>query len=599
VRRKLIHIFLFSAVLFLLPGVLQAQLTFVTNSGAITITGYTGSPTNVVIPAATNGFPVVNITNSAFQSRYTLTRVTIPNSVTNIGYDAFEGCPSLTNATIGSGVVSIGDQGFMYCAGLLNVVIPNSVTNLGQEAFLGCEGLTNVVLSTNVVNLGLEVFESCTSLTKVTIPNSVTNIGSSAFQSCSSLTNVTIGSGVTSIGSLAFDNTGLFSVTIPASVTNIQGIPFRRCGSLTNITVTAGNPAYSSLDGVLFNKNQTTLVQFPGGLKNYTVPGGVTNIGIAFEYALGLTNVVITNNVTSTFSFFNSPNLTSVVLGTNVTDLGQLAFDGCLRLASINLPDSITSIEDYAFADCTNLTSITVPNSVTNLGNFVFDYCSGLTSATLPNSITNIGDQLFSFCTSLTTVTVGSGVKSIGSGAFYTCPALRSVYFQGNAPTPNNDLNAFAGDTNATVYYIPGTAGWGTTFDGVPCAPAFGTTTYGNLPVIIYSTAGTNQTLQMSTNPASGNWVTVSNKIPLVGVQFTNPPGQMFFRLQAVSGSVPSPGITLYGNLPVLFYPTNAGYAAQMTTNLTVHNWTSLSGGNSLITVQVTNAPPNAVFRLH
>jgi hypothetical protein len=176
---------------------------------------------------------------------------------------------------------------------------------------------------------------------------------------------------------------------------------------------------------------------------------------------------------------------------------------------------------------------------------------------------------------------------------------LRSVYFQGNAPTPNNDSNAFAGDTNATVYYVPGTTGWGTTFDGVPCAPAFGTTTYGSLPVIIYPTAGTNQTLQMSTNPASGNWVTVSNKIPLIGMQFTNPPGRVFFRLQAAGGSVPSPGIYLYGNLPVLFYPTNASYSSQMTTNLTVHNWTSISGGNSLITVQVTNAPPNAVFRLH
>ena len=117
--------------------------------------------------------------------------------------------------------------------------------------------------------------------------------------------------------------------------------------------------------------------------------------------------------------------------------------------------------------------------------------------------------------------------------------------------------------------------------------------------MIIYPTAGTNQTLQMSTNPASGNWVTVSNKIPLIGVQFTNPPGRVFFRLQAASGSVPSPGIYLYGNLPVLFYPTNASYSSQMTTNLTVHNWTSLSGVNPLITLQVTNAPPNAVFRLH
>ncbi len=702
-RRKLIHFFLFSAVLFMLPGMLQAQLTFVTNSGAIIITGYTGSPTNLVIPSATNGHPVTSIADYALEAHPSLLSVTIPNSVTNIGDrvftlcqnltniivlsgnpdysslngvlfnhdqtmlvefadglkgsytvpntvvsiatnafyictnlnnviitnnvariedDAFYNCTGLTNATIGnsvtnlgaqafyactglshitlgSGVVSIGYQGFMSCSSLLSVVIPNSLTNLGDYAFYTCSGLTNLVLGTNLTDVGANVFNSCTNLPRVVIPNSVTNIGNSAFKFCTSLTNVTLGSGVRTIENLAFFISGLISVTIPVNVTNIGGEAFDYCANLTNITVTPGNPDYSSLNGVLFDPSQTTLIQFPGGLKNYTVPSGVTNIGIAFYYAIGLTNVVITNNVTSTFSFFNSPNLVSVVLGTNVTDLGQLAFDGCVRLASINLPDSITSIEDYAFADCTNLTSITIPNSVTHLGNFVFDYCSSLITATLPNSITNISDQLFSFCTSLTTVTVGNGVKSIGSGAFVTCPALRSVYFQGNAPTPNNDSNTFSGDTNATVYYIPGTTGWGTTFDGLPCAPAFGTTTYGHLPVIIYTTAGTNQTLQMSTNSASGNWVTVSNKIPLIGVEFTNPPGQIFFRLQAASGSVPSPGITLYGNLPVLFYPTNANYAAQMTTNLTVHNWTSISGVNSLITVQVTNAPPNAVFRLH
>ena len=688
---------------WLLPGVVQAQLTFITNNGAITITGYTGSPTNVVIPATTNGFTVRSIAEDAFEGHASLLSVTIPNTVTNIGYYVFNLCQNLTNIivlsgnpdysslngvlfnqnqtilvafagglkgsytvpntvvsigtnafyvctnlnnviitnnvtsiedyafyncigltnatlgnsvtnlgpqafyactglshiTLGSGVVSIGYQGFMWCSSLLSVVMPNSLTNLGDYAFYTCSGLTNLVLSTNLTDVGANVFNSCTNLPSVVIPNSVTNIGNSAFKFCTSLTNVTLGNGVRTIENLAFFISGLISVTIPVNVTNIGGEAFDYCASLTNITVTPGNPDYSSLNGVLFNPSQTTLIQFPGGLKNYTVPAGVTNIGVAFEYAIGLTNVVITNNVTATFSFFNSPNLVSVVLGTNVTDLGQLAFDGCLRLASINLPDSITSIEDYAFADCTNLASITVPNSVTNLGDLVFDYCSGLTSATLPNSITNIGDQLFSFCTSLTTVTVGSGVKSIGSGAFVDCPALRSVYFQGNAPAPNNDLNTFSGDTNATVYYVPGTTGWGTIFDGIPCAPAFGTTTYGNLPVIIYPTAGTNQTLQMSTNPASGNWVTLSNKVPLIGVQFTNPPGAIFFRLQAASGSVPSPGITLYGNLPVLFYPTNASYALRMTTNLAVQNWTTVSGGSALIAVQITNAPPNAVFRLH
>jgi hypothetical protein len=94
-------------------------------------------------------------------------------------------------------------------------------------------------------------------------------------------------------------------------------------------------------------------------------------------------------------------------------------------------------------------------------------------------------------------------------------------------------------------------------------------------------------------DPASGP------AIPLANVQLTNPPVAAFFRLQASSGSVPSPGIIFYGILPVVYYPTNTSYTLQMTSTLAVPGWTSNPSGNSLIAVQITNAPANAVFRLH
>jgi hypothetical protein len=122
---------------------------------------------------------------------------------------------------------------------------------------------------------------ACTNLYRVTIPSSVTSIGSAAFDNCTRLTNITISSLVTSIGENAFAGcSNLVSFTIPGSVINIGNYAFLYCWSLTNIAVDAQNANYSSFNGVLFDKKQTTLVEYPGGKRgSYVIPGTVTNIG--------------------------------------------------------------------------------------------------------------------------------------------------------------------------------------------------------------------------------------------------------------------------------------------------------------------------------
>jgi hypothetical protein len=114
---------------------------------------------------------------------------------------------------------------------------------------------------------------------------------------------------------------------------------------------------------------------------------------------------------------------------------------------------------------------------------------------------------------------------------------LKAVYFQGNAPTPAYDTTVFFGET-ATAYYLQGATGWGPTFDGIPTQillpppPALGISTYVGQPTVFFPTAtGTNYVLQMTTNLASGNWVTVSNGTPISGLIITNPPAAAFFRL--------------------------------------------------------------------
>jgi hypothetical protein len=109
-KLNLLQAYLLSATLLAVPATLQAQFNFMTNNGAITITGYTGSDGNVFIPDTITGLPVTSIGDDAFQLT-ALTSVTIPDSVTSIGDGAFEYC-SLTNVTIGNGVTSIGSYAF-------------------------------------------------------------------------------------------------------------------------------------------------------------------------------------------------------------------------------------------------------------------------------------------------------------------------------------------------------------------------------------------------------------------------------------------------------------------------------------------------------
>ncbi|MGA3142181.1 MAG: leucine-rich repeat domain-containing protein [Verrucomicrobiota bacterium] len=117
---------------------------------------------------------------------------------------------------------------------------------------------------------------------------------------------------------------------------------------------------------------------------------------------------------------------------------------------------------------------VTIPTNIngltaTTIGLDAFNDLTNLTSVTIPSSVTSIGDGAFWYCTGLTNITIPGSVTFIGSDAFLYCFSLTSVYFTGNAPSPTNDYTVFAADS-ATVYYLPGTTGWGAMFDGLPTA---------------------------------------------------------------------------------------------------------------------------------
>lgn len=308
------------------------------------------------------------------------------------------------------------------------------------------------------------------------------------------------------------------NVVIPSSVTNILTSAFDGCAGLTSITVDVSNSAYSSVSGVLFDKNQNALLRYPSGiaggyaipstvtsigpnafavcpnLSAIIIPDGVTNIAAgAFYYCASLTDVTIPTNVTSIgYAAFNAcTGLTNVTLPNSVTNIGQIAFSSCASLTSatipnklssiapntfsfcislttVSMPESLTSIGLGAFWSCTSLSAIALPEGVTNIGEVAFLQCTNLTNVTFPKNLISIGDSAFSACAALTNVTFPDNLATVGSSAFSGCARLTAVYFLGNAPIDGGKVFYNADDT--IVYYMPGTTGWGPTFSGSPTA---------------------------------------------------------------------------------------------------------------------------------
>ena len=218
----------------------------------------------------------------------------------------------------------------------------------------------------------------------------------------------------------AFQNcTGITSIVIPDSVISIGGSTFSGCTSLAEITVSPDNKNYSSVDGVLFNKDGSELIIYPkgNGRSAYTVPDGVTSIsGSAFSGCTSLTEIVIPDSVTT---------------------IGNSAFSGCTSLSKVDLPKKLTTIEAYTFSGCSSLESIVIPEGVTAIGTWLeyektyysssFSGCKSLKEIIIPDSVTAIGDSAFYGCTSLSKVKLSNNLRIIQERTFSGCTSLKEI----------------------------------------------------------------------------------------------------------------------------------------------------------------------------
>ncbi len=591
--------------IFTFDALTYRVLTESGSSGTVCVCDYAETPVALEIPAVVANnerkYLVTEIDENALSYYQALESVTIGGNVTTIGENAFLGCSNLQTLMIGKSVESIGDSAFSGCSSLESVTIPDKVAVLGNNVFAFCDSLKTVTLGRSVQAIGegafacsgLETitadtknaayytldgvllskdcktlvqypagntrtvytlpvtvtvvekgafasssylkevilpaalttikdkaFYGCDNLKSITvddgnnyylsregvlfdkkqerliqyptgserssyvIPDSVTEIAQGAFSKCFYLEDIILGRSLTSLESGIFDGCrNLKTITIPTGIRDISADAFAECSRLENIIVDPANPFYSSEDGVLFDKDQTVLIQYPAGNKrdSYVFPSSVRSIGgNAFAGCVWLTDITLDDSLEAIAddAFYGcgaleafhvspaNPNYSSrdgVLLNKAQTTLLQYPVGN--TGSGYTIPDSIISIGANAFRGSFDLESVIFGKNVKSIGSAAFRECVNLRNIIFNNGLESIGAEAFQTCENLRTITIPANVSTIGNYAFAWCKRLTSVYYTGNVPQADSSMYSNTPSTLVSYYSPAYTASWQAVID--------------------------------------------------------------------------------------------------------------------------------------
>ena len=398
-----------------------SQFEYFESNGEITITGYTGSELDVVIPDEIGGYPVTAIAEKAFQLNKTVRSFTIGSKIRSIGSCAFARCASLTNIYVDranpyyqsiDGVLYSGDGktllSYPTAKAYSSYPVASGTETIGEYAFFHSKVQT-VFLPDTVSTIGDYAFYYAGELSSINFPTALTSIGDSAFFACQSLT----------------------AVDIPATITQIGPSAWAACTSLPAITVAAENPNYTAVDGVLYTKDMTVLKVYPFAKSGvtFTVPDSVVELeAYAFAYT-GMQSIDGCANLRAIgdSAFYSCTALKSLPDAPKLETIGERAFYSCKALTSLSFPDSMRSIGEYAFAWCTAVKTFDSGNGLQETGKYSVYYCTALTTVRLGSGMKTIGEYAFYKCSRLANVDFGTSVREIGSCAFGGCSKITEI----------------------------------------------------------------------------------------------------------------------------------------------------------------------------
>ncbi|WP_311378961.1 leucine-rich repeat domain-containing protein [Alloprevotella tannerae] len=338
-----------------------------------------------------------------------LKKVLWPDTMWEVGDAALNRCYELESFTLGSETNEIKSGAFEYCTALSNIELTPKILYIDTRAFAN-SGLTEISIPKEIETIANQAFYKCEALKKIDFSDGVKEIKEAAFSYCSALEEIHLSKVLTKIGKEAFYAcSSLTEVTLPKKLINIGEDAFGACKALKEIKVEAGNTAFTSIDGVLFNKEKTTLLTFPfANTANYQVPVGTTKIA------------------PSAFSECNK--LASIQFPNTLIEIGSEAFYKCLKLENITFPSSITAVGEGALYGCEGLLQVELSKSMTIIPDNLLSKCTKLQKIKIPEGINKIAYQAFSNCSSLTQVEIPASVNNIESESFKACESLNEIY---------------------------------------------------------------------------------------------------------------------------------------------------------------------------
>ena len=404
------------------------------------ITEYSGSDTDVIIPSEIDGYKVVAIDELYYS----------------------ENTDKIKSFTIPEGVSYIKDYVFKNYDNLENIFV-----NAQNEDYCDIDGVLFSLNYETKTPYSLIFYPRAKSNTTYQIPEGINHLEFAAFYKCSNLINL----------------------NVPKSIESFPVVGWwdEKCweySNIENINVSSENETYSSVDGVLFNKDKTELILYPAGKRqaNYSIPETVNEISEgAFYTANNLKSIEIPDSVVSISeeAFDYAENLSDIKISDSVSVIGDGAFDNtswynnqedgvvyiskCLyeykglmpENTSISIKDGTKSICDNAFSCCSNLINVEFPNSVTYIGKEVFYDCDSLIDVKLSENITYLGYNAFSACENLKSINIPEKLTETGGDVFENCTNLETVYFNAIASNDDEDVSFDFGFENSvkTVIY--------------------------------------------------------------------------------------------------------------------------------------------------
>ncbi len=423
---------------------------------------------------------VISIGSSAFEGCTGLTSVIMGNSVISIGHNAFNGCTGLTSVHISDlaawcGILFEHDRyttfygsnplrfaGHLYINNneITELVIPDAVTMIGAFAFYGCTGLTSIAIPNTVTSIGGGAFEGCKNLNKVTIQAEIpptlktyqvlASTYQNTFKNVASDLSIYVPCGTFETYQSEWSeysdkiNYPKLEYTITGKTNNEAAgqviVPQTMCDSAITAMPNNGYYFVKWSDGNTDNPRTIVLTQ---------------DTSFTAEFAVSKSGVCGANNAL-TWSWDDTSKTLTISENGALTENYTFGLEAPTQLQKLVVGNEVTAIGDSAFYGMKTLTRMTLGNGLESIGNYAFMNCSKLTEAVIPSSVITIGKGAFMNGNRLQKITLGANIESIEASAFANCPYLLEVQAKMEFP-PIIDASVFAdcGDLSGIDCYVP------------------------------------------------------------------------------------------------------------------------------------------------